>query len=633
MPEAANTGTTESFGWWFDDMTPQERAALAVKCQRLMCELPAETYRRDRDLFNIRLYENNPVITLYNFAGAYYQESSSMSLPVPEQSTNNRAKAAIDTVFAQVASTNQRARFLVVDGRNRQRRRARELQNFTDGLVHELKLHKLRQRAFLDAAILESGVGAIQFFQRNGRCAAERVLATELAIDPMDGLVNGQWRTIYRRRPVPRAQVLADFGDTEEKKAAIKAANPIAVGGAPGDHIEVFESWTLRSAEDANDGWHVVALDTTDGCLLAEPFEKDHHDIVFFALEERFTTGWGLSLMTQARKLQCRINANDYRVEKARKLCHSGHLYVDKAAAMEKAKFTSEIGTIWEGNGPNPPVQIAFQDVAAAWEAAIERDGQRIFENLGINLHASQAQTNTGLDSSGAAKREEKATSSERNGIRQQRWEQFHLDCVEAALSVVRDCVANDNGKKKKGYRVGVPGKRGLTITDWKDVAIDRKDYVLEIKPASPIPTEPAGLVAFGREMVDLQAWTPQKFAGYMQDLDADGRTNRQMSQERGLEKMFEKLLYDKTASAMPNEFTNYSLAMEIGLEYLAQGEDDEVSEKHLERVRRYLKKCKQLDAAAKSAAAAAMQPPQGGTVSPAPGAGAADPAAQLQAA
>ena len=221
---------------------------------------------------------------------------------------------------------------------------------------------------------------------------------------------------------------------------------------------------------------------------------------------------------------------------------------------------------------------------------AEERDGQRIFENNGISLHTSQAQTNTGLDSSGAAKREEKATADERNAIRQQRWEEFGIECMHAALGVVRGIMERKSGGS---YKVAVAGKKGLTVADWKDAALDEKDYVLEGRPASWIPTEPEGLLAMGERMVELGAWTPQQFAGYMQDLDQDGRTNRFLAQERQLEKTFEALLYDKVAAAMPDEFTNYQLALEIGTEYLAQGEEDDVPEMHLERVRRYLKRCK----------------------------------------
>jgi hypothetical protein len=109
-----------------------------------------------------------------------------------------------------------------------------------------------------------------------------------------------------------------------------------------------------------------------------------------------------------------------------------------------------------------------------------------------------------------------------------------------------------------------------------------------------------------------------------MQDLDADGRVNRQMAQERQLEKVFEQLLYDDAAAAMPDEFTNLALALEIGTEYLSQGQEDEVSEKHLERVRRYLKRCKALGAKAQ---AAVTPPPAAAAAPPVAEAGAAPPA------
>lgn len=613
--------TRESFGWWFDNLTPQERAERVVKCERLIRDLPAESYRRDRDLFNVRLYENNPVITLYNYAGAFYADASTMSLPVPEQSTNNRAKAAIDTLASQIFSTNQRARFLVVDGNYRQRRRARELQTFTDGLVLELKLHALRKRAGMDASILESGVGCITFYRKDGRCAAERALATEFSISPRDGLINGQPRTLYRHRPMPRDVMEADCKGDEAALAAIKAA-PRVTTGEPGDDIDVYEAWHLPSGEGTDDGWHVMAVDAPDGCIVAEKYDKPFHETVFFPLEGKFTTAWGLSLMTQARKLQCRINANDYRSERITKLFASGHLYLNKASNVKKSSLTNEIGSVWEGNAPMAEAMgyLQFQGATADIEAKIERDGQRIFENLGVNQAMSQATTDSSIDASGAAKREDKATSGQRNAERQQRWEQFHIDCVRVALSIVRDCVTKtDAGKDRKkaksagSYKVATPGRRGLTITDWKDVAIDEKDYILEIKPANPIPTEPAGLVAFGQQMIELGAWKPERLAGYLQDLDADGRTNRQMSAERNLEKTYEALLYDKAAAAMPDEFTNYSLALEIGTEYLEQGKEDGVPEKHLERVRRYMKKCKALA----KAAAAAMQPPPAPSAAP----------------
>jgi hypothetical protein len=122
--------------------------------------------------------------------------------------------------------------------------------------------------------------------------------------------------------------------------------------------------------------------------------------------------------------------------------------------------------------------------------------------------------------------------------------------------------------------------------------------------------------------MIELGVWTPQVLEGYLQDLDSDGRTNRQLSQQRNLEKTFECLLYDKSASATPDEYTNYQMAIQLGTEYLAQGEEDEVPEKHLDRVRRYIKRCKTFDAQAKQSAAPPPAPPGPGGPPPGPAAG-----------
>lgn len=597
--------------YWAEGLTPQERADKMVMAARVVSDLPSETYRRDRDLYNIRLYENNPVITLYNFAGKYYSDAATLALPPPEQSTNNKAKACIDTFASQVFSTNQRARCVVNDGDYRQRRRARELQHFCDGLAHELKLHALRKRAGKDASILESGVGLIQFFREGDRVKAQRVLATEMAIDPLDGLVDGKPRTLYRRRPVPRAYVMAKWGKTDKQRYAIEHAGRVTTGGAPADHIEVFESWTLPTIPgETEDGWHLIAVDFAEGMLVCDEYTKDHHEIVGYCVEDRFTTSWGLSLMTQVRRLQCRINANDYRIERAQKLYHAGHLYLNRAAQVNKSSLTNEIGSIWEGNGPAGEAMsyIQFQAVTKEMYDQIERDGQRIFENLGINVGSSTGQTALGANAPAEALREEKTKVDQRNSERQQRWEQFHIDCVMVALGIVREIVAGKDRKTARGYQVALPGRHGLTRVDWKDVAMDEGDFVLEIKPASPIPTDPEGLIAKGRELVQDQVWTPDQLADAIQDLDVDGRVSRKAAQRRRLEKIFDELLYEPKAAYLPDEFTNAQLALDVGTEALAQGEEDGVPEKHLERVRRYLRKVQRNAQAAQQA----QQPPPG---------------------
>lgn len=606
----------EDLSFWADGIDDAERGRRMVAAQKVIANLPTEGYRRDMDLYNIRLYENSPTTTLYSYAGGYYADSSSFVMPLAEQSQNNKAKAAIDTFAALVFSTNQRARFVVNDGSYKQRRRARGLQLFADGLAHELNLHALRRRAGLDACILESGKGVIQFYvDADGRVAAQRALATEYSIDPLDGMIDGKPRRIYRRRPVARDMIKADFGTDKQDdqiNQAIANAPPVTTAGAPGDHVEVLEAWSLPSSKDAGDGWHVVALDISDGVLCAEEHKLPFHTSVFYAVEDRFAGPWGLSFLTQARSIQCNINARVARILRTEKLFHAAHLYVDRVQKMKRSQMTNEIGTVWEGNGPNPPQLIAFQGTTAEMYAANDRDGALIFQNLGIPVGASQGKTDLGANAPAAAMREETKKADDRNSVRQQGWETFHLECMKVALALVRQAVMRSGKNSKSGYKVAVPGKRGLTVSDWRDVAIDEDDYIMEAKAANPLPTDPDGRIAYGERMTELGVWKPAKLADFLQDLDDEGRTTRQMSQERQFEKTFESLLYDDVAAAVPDEFTNVQAAMEIGTEYLAQGMEDGCPEKHVERVRRYLRRCQQLvtKASPPAQAAAAPTPP-----------------------
>lgn len=623
-----------SLALWEEGIDNSERARRMVATWKLISELQTEKDRRSYDLFNLRLYGKNNDLTLYDHFAAQFVDTGRVNIPAVENSKNNRAKAAIDTLASQVSSTDVRARAEVVDGDYKVRRRARKLQGFADGLADELQFPRLKRRAWMDASVFDSGVGVVQLFRSGKRVAAQRVLPTELAIDPSDGFVDGVPRTIYRCRPVPRANVHADFG-SPKRKDAIDAAKPVVGSSAtPIDQILVYESWTLPTGPDAGDGYHIVAVDTLDGNLVVDKYEKNHHELVFLSTEDRFTGAWGNSPMTQVRDLQIRINANDYRVERNTKIFSAQHLYVDRSTNLKKSTLSNEIGTAWEGTGAMPPQQIKFQCAPKELYDQIERDGQRIFEDLGVNLQSSQGATEAGLDASGAARREAKKSLDGRNSIRQQRYEDFHLDLLRVALSIARD-IANEpededevgKARKKKeakqrGYTVKGRDNRRLTSIDLNAVAIDEADYKLSVKPASIVPTTPEGLIAFGQDMLDLGIWTADVFAEYWQDLDADGRTNALVAKRRNLESKFDRALYEGEPLAPPDEFTNYKLAMDVGLQFLDQGEEDGVPDKALEKLRRYLRQVKRLDTA--SSAPRAATP----AVTPAPAASPATPAA-----
>jgi hypothetical protein len=295
------------------------------------------------------------------------------------------------------------------------------------------------------------------------------------------------------------------------------------------------------------------------------------------------------------------------------------HLYIDRSSNLKKSTISNEIGTGWEGTGPNPPQQIVFKSAPPELYQQIERDGQRIFEDLGVNLQASQGASETGLESSGEARREARKTLDERNSMRQQRYEEFHLQLVRVALSIVRDIVENpieeaedEVAKKRKSktkpkgsYSVQAKSAGGYAKIDFAEIAVDEENYRVLVKPASIVPIDPEGLKAHGQDMVDLGVWTPDQLAEAWQDLDIDGRTNSTVSRRRSLQKKFDATLYDGKPLTPPDEFTDKALAMRVGLDALALGEEDGVPDVHLEMLRRYLRQLNRLPAPQTAAPAA----------------------------
>jgi hypothetical protein len=77
--------------------------------------------------------------------------------------------------------------------------------------------------------------------------------------------------------------------------------------------------------------------------------------------------------------------------------------------------------------------------------------------------------------------------------------------------------------------------------------------------------------------------------------------------------------LYEGQPLQPPDEFTDYKLAMQVGLELMNQAEEDGVPDKSVEKVRRYLRQVNRANAALNPAPAAPAP-----AASPAPQAAAA---------
>ena len=160
---------------------------------------------------------------------------------------------------------------------------------------------------FRDACVY--GDGFTHVFAQHGRVKHERVLASELYVDDVEGFY-GQPRQMHRAKAVDRDVLMQLFPDRER---AIKRAQPdqqtdlgLGGGAAVADQVTVIESWHLPSGPDAGDGRHVITI--PDVVLYSGEWEYDFFPFARLPYNRPLVGYWSRGLAESIQNIQLEIN-------------------------------------------------------------------------------------------------------------------------------------------------------------------------------------------------------------------------------------------------------------------------------------------------------------------------------------
>src|SRR4051794_6661466 len=108
--------------------TKEQRAEAMAKVAVTLADHPVNTYDFDNDLDLMRMYEQRPLTTLYQYAGRYFSSNAlTLSTVGPtETSSQNYLRAVVNTAHAMIARSKVRGRFLTANGNGKQKNRARD---------------------------------------------------------------------------------------------------------------------------------------------------------------------------------------------------------------------------------------------------------------------------------------------------------------------------------------------------------------------------------------------------------------------------------------------------------------------------------------------------------------------------
>jgi hypothetical protein len=179
--------------------------------------------------------------------------------------------------------------------------------------------------------------------------------------------------------------------------------------------------------------------------------------------------------------------------------------------------------------------------------------------------------------------------------------------------------IVDRKGKYKARYR----GKQGLEVLDWKDVLMDRKDFVLKVFPVSQLSKQPAAKFAQLTEMLNAGAITVEQFKRLFElpDLEAENELDSSDTDiiDRNLDVIVTTGRY-----LSPEPFDNFNLLIERAGKFYNLCRVQEVPENRLELIRNLIEDAKSLreqaEAAAQAKTAAAAPPPMPGAPPGPPG-------------
>jgi hypothetical protein len=599
--------------WW--PTTGMERPAgdepgqAMVDTARAIETSVTEQQRQDLNLLYGSMYEGRQLNSLYQYGG---QAAASMDgVPtVGGEVTWNVIRSVVQTVASQVSRSRPRARFLTSGGTRKQKKKAKGLTKFCDGLFNAARVYEITQQCFLDAGW--GDVAGIEVLRDGDRVALERVLCNEVMIDANDG-IRGKPRSLYRRKFVDKYVMLAKFGKlikgndgtpepSNEKTQAIwdaKSAAPVH-DGTVSNLIEVYEAWHLRSSRKGEDGRHVMAIDGKGGTLVDEEYTRDYFPILLFSIDPAAVGPYGRSPAETLMPIQMAINTGLDKITRAQHLAA-----VPRVGLPMSAKITTMpngVGSVIRFQGTQPPVFWSPQALSPEVYEQLERHYEKAFALYGVNAQIAAGQKEAGVTAA-VAIRESLDIQTARFSVLSQRWEQLHMDIARRCIDMARDIYADN-----PNLEASAPGTALLETIPWKDVNMEEDEYVIEPYPASLLPTTPQGRADRVSDFVAQGIWSPKRAEAALDELDPESEVDRDTAAEREVERICEAMIDDGKYEG-PEPTMDLGQCLLTATDYLSEARNDKAPPKRIDLLYRFLDDVTALQAQINGPAPAPMPP------------------------
>jgi hypothetical protein len=561
----------------------------------------SQKYRAQKNLIHMQLYSNMEMSGLtphlYSIPVAKVNGSNTPNVKL------NIIHSQISTLASKITKNKPKPSFLTLGGDWGDRKKAKQLEKFVDGLFYQTDFYNVASKVFIDSLVFD--LGALKIYDEGNKICAERVFPNELKVDDADGMY-GKPRQLHQVKFVNVEVLKAKFPD---KTAAIDGAiqEEFGTGRSIAPFIEVAESWHLASEENGSDGKHVISID--GATLLMEDYELNDFPFVFLRWTDKLLGFFGQGLAEQLAGIQLEINKVLKTIQLSTHLCSVPTWLVESSSKINKAHITNQIGSILEYS-ITPPQLITPNAVSPELFNHLQFLIEQAYQMSGVSQLSAQSRKPAGLNS-GAALREYDDIESERFLLTGKMYEQFCMDTAKRMIDCAKR-IYDEEGE----FEVKIAGKNNVETIDWGSINLEEDSYMMQIFPISFLPSTPAGKLETIKEMFQAGLLTSKEEAAMLLDFpDTDKMFSMAKAPIELIDMMIEKMLDPTEPEYMsPDVIGNLELAKSRAQMAYQVARTQGAYQTNLDLLQRFITECMELlKATQQPPTPAPQQAPTGG--------------------
>lgn len=540
--------------WWLEDNS-DKAASLMLSSAAYLKESQADRYRSAA--IYARLYGNH---SIYSFAGVNTMKMDQATKLPQERPTFNLIQSAIDTLVSRISQSRPQPVFLTDGADYKQRTLAKKLNGFVGGEFYHTDAYELGSIALRDALV--EGTGVLHIYEdQDQRVAMERVLLTEMLIDPNEGMY-GKPRQLYRVKLIDRDVLIANFPKYRQQLEIAAKGYPDNSDDASktvSDLVMVVEGWHLPSGKNTKDGRHTIACSACS--LLDEEFTKDKFPFVFMHYSPRILGFWSQGVAEQLMGTQLELNSILYTISRAIKLVGVPRVFIEDGSKVVSSHIDNQVGSIIKYRGTKPIYEVAPSN---APELYAERDKliQYGYQQCGVSALQASSQKPQGLDS-GEAIRTYDDISTDRFASLARRYDNMFIDIAYQIIDLAKDITQRDGG-----YSTVYPNKNSTKEINLKEADLVDDTFIIQCFTQSSLPKDPAGRLAKVTEMVQSGMISLQEGRRL---LDYPDLEQIEKLANAGEERIFQILddIVDSGKYTPPDPFMDLDLATQLTTQYI----------------------------------------------------------------